>query len=122
MAEASLSDWAYVGGLIDGEGSITLVAVGSRKRSPRVSIATTSFELVQYLLDTFGGHYVYRPRRRANYRDGYSWRLNGRRALQFLEEVLPFLRESRKRERARLLLFERESTDEAEFVERFHAT
>lgn len=86
-------------------------------RYPRLSIASTSFELVQYLLDTFGGRYV---NSRTKNRAGYQWRLNGKTVVPaFLEKVFPFLRESRKRARAHLLLFEYPCEDMDAFMARW---
>jgi hypothetical protein len=115
------TDWAYVGGLIDGEGSICLVNTGAKKRYPRVYVSSTSYELIQYMLDNFGGHFVEQSRQGRQgqkHKQAYSWRLNGKAALEFLRQVLPFLREARKRERARMLLFEYPGDDM--FVQRFH--
>lgn len=109
---ASPADWAYAAGLIDGEGSIML-----NKGRPRVQVASSSYELIQYMLDTFGGHYIKATQRDGQNRAPFAWRLNGHAALPFLAGVLPFLRETRKRERARLFLFEYPSDD---FKEKFY--
>lgn len=116
-----VADWAYAGGLVDGEGSVLLVATGASRRRPRVQIVSTSYELIDYMLSTFSGHFVTSRRGDGDTRKRmYAWRLNGSPALEFLTSVLPFLREERKRQRACMLLFEYPSTDMDGFTRRFH--
>ena len=50
-------DLAYIAGIIDGEGSIMLMKTHStdKFKSPKVSVTSTSFELIDFLQSKFPG-------------------------------------------------------------------
>ena len=49
--------YAYVAGLIDGEGTITLTKINSNKkfRYPVLSLTSTTYSFLEYLKSNFGG-------------------------------------------------------------------
>jgi hypothetical protein len=97
---------AYVAGLIDGEGTITL----SRNnrcdvfRTPVVSMTSTTRELVDVVHSEYGGsvrtHKTYRTR----HSDSYIWSVRHDRALAMLRRIAPYLRVPEKVHRAQLIL------------------
>ena len=85
---------SYTAGLIDGEGCITL---GGKEgaRSPNVGVASTSRELIDFLLANFGGSATPKAPRE-NRKPGWDWRLSTNATLEFIAQVRPFMREKRK--------------------------
>ena len=57
LSEISEQDWAYLAGIIDGEGNIRFAVRGNRKSSyeTRVSIYNTDVGLINWILGKFGG-------------------------------------------------------------------
>jgi hypothetical protein len=69
----NVTDWeaAYLAGIIDGEGSITLTRMHENEhRRPCISVASTDRELLEYLKDLTNGHISkkknYNPSRHLN--------------------------------------------------------
>lgn len=103
------TDRAYIAGLIDGEGTITLVRNHSKYRSPSVSIASTSIELLEYtqaatknIKSTIISKKVYKEHHKPSY--ALNYRHNA--ALDLLTEIYPYLKEKSKVYRAQILLNE----------------
>lgn len=102
MDQATL---AYAAGLMDGEGSILLSRTHKNaKRSPCVSITSTSKELIDFLSHNFGGFVVNQKTYAEHHKQAWIWSVKRRLALQFLELVRPFMHEAEKVRRADLLL------------------
>jgi hypothetical protein len=99
--------WAYLAGIIDGEGSVMFTRPGKGKnRAPQVTVASSDRELVDYLVEQHGGSVSSKPARQPTHRDSWAWRVTNQRALRILEGVLPYLRIDKKRNRAKLLVSE----------------
>ena len=98
--------YAYVAGLIDGEGTIALgyKHKTSLYRFPNVSVPSCSPELLTALKQQFGGYISDKRRSKAHHTPSQVWRIDGDRALLLLKNVLPYLREPEKRRRAELLI------------------
>lgn len=102
-----LSDtqWAYLAGIMDGEGSFS-IARGGRKPDPstghpngyinwqlKISIGNTNDKLHDWLLENVGGakYMGHRPTT-DKHKSGYNWQLHGKeRMKEFIEGVLPYL-------------------------------
>jgi len=101
---------AYVAGIIDGEGTITLVKKRRTERfkSIQISVSSTSYSLVRILQDMTGlGSVSQKRKAKEHHRQSYAWSIHGnQQALAFLRAVLPFLREESKWKRAKKLLAE----------------
>jgi hypothetical protein len=99
------TDAAYIAGLVDGEGTITL----SRRhrddeRQLVVSISSTERVLLAHVLGAVGAGKITRKRTYADrHAPGLTFAISNRQALALLEQIAPHLR-SYKAERARLLL------------------
>lgn len=91
---------AYAAGLIDGEGSITLIKTKSEFRAPAVEMSSTCRELLVFMKSRYGGDIVCHKTYRPHHRPSWSWKVRQDAALRLMVRVLPFLREPEKRRRA----------------------
>ena len=101
----SPTDTAYIGGQIDGEGTVTLCRKhGNENHQLAVSISNTEIELLHYVLDAIGAGKTTRkhPAKR-HHTPSYTYALYNCQALALLEKVSPFLK-TYKRKRAELIL------------------
>ncbi|WP_096156692.1 LAGLIDADG family homing endonuclease [Bacillus sp. FJAT-45066] len=98
---------AYVAGIIDGEGPITLSRIHANEfRRPCITIASTDLELLIYLKDLIGGSISkkknYKPQVHKN---SYSLSVKTKNEVfQTLRATYPFLRVNCKRKRAEWIL------------------
>ncbi|MGG1630346.1 LAGLIDADG family homing endonuclease [Rossellomorea sp. NRS-1567] len=98
---------AYLAGIIDGEGSITLTRMHDKEyRRPCISVASTDLELLEYLKNLTNGHITkkknYHPDRHQN---SFTLTIKTKnQVLDILKYVLPFLRVEKKRKRADWIL------------------
>jgi hypothetical protein len=101
----SAPEAAYLAGLIDGEGTVTL----SRKhagdmRQLVVSISNTELPILEFVLLSVGaGKLTHKCASQANHSPSYAYAVWNRQALALLAQVEPYMR-SYKGDRARLVL------------------
>ena len=99
------ADAAYIAGLIDGEGTVTLSRRHrSENRQLVVSISNTDRPLLEYVLDTVGagkitGKRTYQPQHTAS----YTYTISNRQALALLKQMLLYLK-TYKAKRSDLIL------------------
>jgi hypothetical protein len=94
---------AYIAGLIDGEGTVTLTRE-HRGESRRlvVSIANTELPLLEFVHQAVGAGRVTRKRAASRaHTPSFAYRITSRQALDLLAQILPFL-QSCKARRAQL--------------------
>jgi hypothetical protein len=105
--QLSVSDAAYVAGIIDGEGTITLTKIHrGENRRPVVSISSTESPLLRYMKSVIGvGRITNKVCSRLHHTPSFAYVISGRQALAVLSQVAEYLR-TYKAERARLLLAE----------------
>jgi hypothetical protein len=98
---------AYVAGIIDGEGTITLTRTHrGENRRPVVSISSTERPLLDYVLKVVGaGRITNKVRTRDHHSPSFAYMLSSRGAIALLSQVSPFL-QTYKSGRARLLVEE----------------
>lgn len=104
-------DLAYLAGLVDGEGTITLdrTANPNAFRAPMLSISSTDRELVEAAAAILGvGSVQTKSRTRVpdHHRTGYEYRVKRHAALGAIALLRPYLRHPEKIRRANLLLGE----------------
>ncbi|MES9938517.1 MAG: LAGLIDADG family homing endonuclease [Sedimenticola sp.] len=101
----SPADAAYIAGLIDGEGTISLTRRHKNERRQLViSISNTELELLDYALKTIGAGKITGKRKyKAHHSTGFTYSISNRQALILLEQIQPFIR-SYKAKRAKLIL------------------
>ncbi len=112
---------AYLAGLIDSDGHITVAksepSQRDRARStihyPIVGITNTDKRMMEWVLENFGGSYGSRMGQKMKakslergWKERYDWRMTGKKSLTLLEDILPYL--VVKRDRAELVLQFRE--------------
>lgn len=110
----SKTDYAYIAGILDGEGHISLIkhnAYGKHKKkyensyvySVRVGITNKDKTLIDWLQSTIGGNVLKDKAARPSFI--YRWTFNGTAKLeQFLLSVIPYMRIPGKIERAKIVL------------------
>jgi hypothetical protein len=96
---------AYIAGLIDGEGTVTLSRLHAKEnRRLVVSIANTEVQLLQFVLDEVRAGKITRKRTTSErHTPSFCYSISSRQALSLLRQIMPFLR-SYKRQRADLAL------------------
>jgi hypothetical protein len=98
-------DAAYLAGLIDGEGTIYIMRHSGRDgRStyyPAISIMMTHEGVLRWVADKLQVAVAKIPRKPTGWRDQFSVRIHGKRAITLCQIMLPFLRV--KREQAELV-------------------
>lgn len=98
-------DLAYTAGLIDGEGSVSLTQNHRyERRSPNVSLTSTSRELIDFLVETYGGCARVQKVYQDHHRQAWVWSVRQNQALAFLDRVLPYMKEEKKRSRANYIV------------------
>ncbi len=105
LKQLSDSEAAYLAGVIDGEGTITLTRMhrGQNRRAV-VSVANTELALLLYVRSVVGaGRVTGKIRSRLHHSRSFAYAICGRQALTLLARVSPYLR-TYKASRARLLL------------------
>ncbi|MEO7761992.1 MAG: LAGLIDADG family homing endonuclease [Casimicrobiaceae bacterium] len=96
---------AYIAGLVDGEGTVTLSAEhrGERRRIV-VSISNTELPLLTYVLEAAGvGKITNKRVTKPDHTPSFAYRVTSRQAIALLAQIHPFLR-SYKAKRAELAL------------------
>jgi hypothetical protein len=96
---------AYIAGIIDGEGTITLTRVHAREnRRLVVSIANTEAGLLQFVYAEIGAGNITRKRTTSpRHTPSFCYAVSSRQALELLRQIVGYLR-SYKRQRAELAL------------------
>jgi hypothetical protein len=87
-------DAAYIAGLIDGEGTVTLSRRHrSENRQLVVSISNTDHPLLEYVLDSVGaGKITNKKTYQSHHTASYTFTISNRQALKLLEQILPYLK------------------------------
>jgi hypothetical protein len=99
-------DLAYIAGLIDGEGTITLCRTQRNGfRYPVLSATNCSRTLLEFLKSKCGGHISHaRLKIAKKHSPAWKWELRSDGALKMIARLLPFLKEPVKIRRAEFLL------------------
>ena len=99
------TDAAYIAGLIDGEGTVTLTRKHrNENRQLCVSISSTEINLLDFVLSVAGvGKITNKQVSKSHHSHSYAYSVYNRQALALLEQILPFLK-SYKRDRAAAIL------------------
>lgn len=91
-------NFQYLAGLVDADGHIGLHPSNTgkyRKYYPRLNVTNTSKELMDALVDSFGGAITEKkPGKNSTFphkKKCWDWRTTGDNARWLIEEVLPFL-------------------------------
>lgn len=88
-------DFAYIAGIVDGEGSIGIYNRADHPNSQmymRVTVGNTEEWLLQWLKFNFGGYISTTQHETSGNRKVSQWTVTALKALYFLELILPYLR------------------------------
>ena len=101
----SVSQAAYIAGLIDGEGSVGLLRKHKGdNRQLVISIANNELALLEFVLEVIGaGKITHKRPIAAAHNESYTYTITNRQALSVLEQTYRFLRTYKSR-RAQLIL------------------
>ena len=96
---------AYLAGIIDGEGSISLtVNQKGGSRIVAVTVSNNDLNLLLYVKEIIGaGQITNKNSRKKEHAHSYTYAIYSRQAIDLLKQVLPYLR-TYKRKRAALIL------------------
>jgi hypothetical protein len=96
---------AYIAGLVDGEGTITLVVKQKNaQRHLALTISNTEFDLLKNVLRVVGaGKLTSKVAYSTKHAIGYTYAIYNQQALTLLSQINPYLR-SYKKKRAKLIL------------------
>ncbi|MBH0163842.1 LAGLIDADG family homing endonuclease [Fictibacillus sp. 7GRE50] len=106
-----MKEWeaAYLAGVIDGEGSIMLTRMHKKEfRRPCISIASTDLELLQYVQSLTGGIVIGKKNYQPNiHKKSFTLTIKKKNTIfSILNQIVPFLRIDKKRNRALFILGE----------------
>jgi len=84
---------AYVAGIVDGEGTVTLMRHHKNETpAPRVSVANNNLKLLKWLKTKVGvGVIVSKRKNKPYHNSSYAWYIQQDRVLRFLNEIRKFL-------------------------------
>ncbi len=99
IQEIPITAWAYLAGLIDGEGTISIRNKTPRSRRHKtnhynleVYITSTNRPMLEWVVETFGGKiYTYQRENDTKRLPQHKWHVHGNKAKWILENVLLFL-------------------------------
>jgi hypothetical protein len=96
---------AYIAGLVDGEGTITLSRLhANENRRLVVSVANTEIRLLEFVRDNVKGGQITKKRTESDrHTPSFCYSVSSRQALELLRQIAPFLK-SYKRKRAELAM------------------
>ncbi len=86
--------WAYLGGAIDGEGTISLIKEteqGSDIYRHNIEVNNTDPRMTSWLLNKFGGKMRSRESRKRNWAKTYLWRVRSEEAYEIMKNVRDYL-------------------------------
>lgn len=84
---------AYVAGIIDGEGTVTLAKHKSNALpSPEISIANNDIKLLLWVQNKVnGGVIVNKKKRKQHHHDSYTWTIRYDKAMRLLDDIRDYL-------------------------------
>lgn len=84
-------NFSYLAGLIDGEGHVAWSSAGKKQRRFVIEISMVSEQVIDWLVQHYGGLKVRRPVKNPAHQTQWRWRLTGPRALALYERLRPLL-------------------------------
>jgi hypothetical protein len=105
------TELAYLAGIIDGEGCLSMGNVHTGVYTTQIYIGNTDARVIEWLYRTFGGSIALRPSPNPKHKPLWRWLASGKNLNVLLQAVLPYL--IVKKEQALLLLEYRTSVTAA---------
>lgn len=99
---------AYLAGLFDGEGTVTLTRnkLNSQFRFPVLSMSSTSLNLLEICKTTFGGHISTHKVYKEHHKQSWTWKVTSNAAIEAASKLVPYIQEPSKKQRLTLILTE----------------
>ncbi len=93
-AHLAVTDAAYIAGLIDGEGTITLTRKHrNENRQLAITISNTERPLLEYVIETIGAGKITGKRTTSErHRPSFTYTIYNRQALNLLAQIHPYLK------------------------------
>ena len=88
----SETDRAYLAGIIDGEGTITVWSGRYDHRTVTVAVVMCDKEAVEMFHREFGGCLFYVEKNNPKWKNSWRWAIKSQKAKPVLEAALPYLR------------------------------
>ncbi len=88
----SIEDIAYLAGIVDGEGSVTLLGEFGRSLTLMLVVGQANYALISWLRDTFGGNISEEKLRGLSRKQFWRWYIRGDCAAAILSQIAPYLK------------------------------
>lgn len=83
---------AYIAGIIDGEGTITLTRHHRNETpAPNVSISNNDLTLLHWIKRKVGGTIITKGKKKQHHKESYTWHLRFDKAIGLLNEIRDYL-------------------------------
>ena len=83
---------AYMAGIVDADGSISISTVAATKQYVvKVAVTNTKVEMVNLFIEHFGGKLRKRKWKNSNWKDCYEWSLTANKAAGVIQIIMPYL-------------------------------
>lgn len=83
---------AYLAGIVDGEGTVTLMKHHRNETpTPCVSVANNNLQLLKWIKTKVGGVIVSKKKSKPHHSDSYAWSVRQDRAIRLLGEIKQYL-------------------------------
>ena len=106
MENVSEITYAYLAGLFDGEGTVTLMRKNSsdKFKAPTLSMTSTTLCLLELCKSIFGGNIYNQKTYKEHHKQAWVWSVRYNAAISAAEKLIPYILEPSKRYRLNLLL------------------
>lgn len=105
-----MSKYIYMAGLIDGEGTIGIAkthADRAENKVPYLSVSSTTKEIIDWLVENFGGSASVQKVYQSHHKQSWSWKLRNKAQLfDLIRKIEPHMLEPVKKARMTMLLDE----------------
>ena len=101
MAETKELTKAYIAGLFDGEGCVSVHKVQDQRSKKKGNllyryylkaiIVSTSKDMIDFINKHYSGSVSERTKRNPNHADQWAWQLSGMKAVSFFNDIYPYL-------------------------------
>lgn len=83
---------AYLAGIVDGEGTVTLMKHHKNETpTPNVVVANNNLQLLKWITSQIGGTIVSKKKRMVHHHDSYAWSVRQDRAIRLLNQIKQYL-------------------------------
>ena len=98
MEDQKLQIVAYIAGIIDGEGTITLSKIHktSKFRHPVIAVSSTSYEILQFIHTHYGGTIINHKTYKKHHKRSWVWKTTYNKAIKLVSDIYPYLLDKTK--------------------------